>query len=166
MPKLNLLILVLLLVFTGVPVANGQNADPGMQSDSDVAKSRAMIREGQDAYIRENIRLTEAEAEQFWPLYREYRSDLLPVQDRYVTLMADYMRQYRTGVLTNAYAEDMLNSFFDIKNDLLRTRKKYIRKFKRIMPMLKVARFYQMENKFSADVDAQLALLIPLVESS
>jgi hypothetical protein len=32
--------------------------------------------------------------------------------------------------------------------------------------MLKVARFYQLENKMNADVDAELALLVPLVESN
>ncbi len=30
--------------------------------------------------------------------------------------------------------------------------------------MLKVARFYQLENKMNATIDAELALVVPLVE--
>jgi hypothetical protein len=69
-------------------------------------------------------------------------------------------------VLTDAYAEDVLKAYFDIKSDLLRTRKKYIRRFGKILPMLKVARFYQLENKMNADVDAELAFAVPLIEAN
>jgi hypothetical protein len=38
-------------------------------------------------------------------------------------------------------------------------------RFREVLPVLKVARFYQLENKMDAEIDAQLALVIPLVES-
>ena len=34
----------------------------------------------------------------------------------------------------------------------------------KVPPELKVARFYQLENKMDAELDAQLALFVPLVE--
>jgi hypothetical protein len=36
--------------------------------------------------------------------------------------------------------------------------------FKKSLPALKVARFYQLENKIEAEIDAQLALAVPLIE--
>jgi hypothetical protein len=46
----------------------------------------------------------------------------------------------------------------------MEVRKRYVSEFAKILPMLKVARFYQLENKLAADVEAELALLVPLVE--
>jgi hypothetical protein len=51
-----------------------------------------------------------------------------------------------------------------VKGDLMEVRKRYVSEFAKILPMLKVARFYQLENKLAADVEAELALLVPLVE--
>jgi hypothetical protein len=161
---------------TGLPIivfvslmsvpTQAQDTNSGVVSNPGLANARAMIRENQEATIRRELRLTTAEQSAFWPLYQEYRADMLPIQDRYVALIAGYLRNYESGVLTNEYADDLLDDYFDIKGDLLRMRKSYIRKFKRQLPMLKVARFYQLENKMSADVDAELALLVPLVESN
>lgn len=44
------------------------------------------------------------------------------------------------------------------------TRKNYIQQFGNNLPMFKVARFNQLENRMTADVDAELALLVPLFE--
>ena len=109
--------------------------------------------------------MTPAEQQGFWPLYEEYRAETLPIRDRYIGQIADYMRQYETGILTNEYAEGMIDGYFEVKEDLLRVRKNYVSRFADILPMLKVARFYQLENKMSADVEAELALLVPLVEA-
>ena len=157
-------ILVFFLV-AAIPV-RAQSPDTGVLSAPELINARALLRASQESIIREDLRLTAEEEGAFWPLYQEYRADLLPNQDRYVELIAGYMRQYQSGVLTDDYAEDMLDGYFDIKADILRTRKKYISQFGKILPMRKVARFYQLENKMNADVDAELALLVPLFEAN
>jgi len=157
-------VLFVFLAVAAAATATAQDADTLLNQE--LANARAMIRESQETVIRDELRLTAEEEAVFWPLYQEYRVDLLPIQDRYATLVFGYMRQYQTGVLTDDYAEDMLDGYFSVKNDLLRTRKKYIRQFRKILPMLKVARFYQLENKMNADIDAELALLVPLIEAN
>ena len=42
--------------------------------------------------------------------------------------------------------------------------KEYLAGFRSVLPVQEVARFYQLENKMDAEVDAQLALAIPLLE--
>ena len=134
--------------------------------NAELDNARAMIQESREAIIREDLRLTDDEAARFWPLYEEYRGDLMPIQDQYVELIADYMKNYEAGTLSDAYADELLDDYFDIKGGILQIRKRYIRRFKRILPSLKVARFYQLENKMNADMDIELALLVPLVESN
>jgi hypothetical protein len=149
-----------------IVTALAQGSDADISSNQQFATARELVRGSQEAFIREELQLTTAEEGAFWPLYRKYRADILPIQDRYVALIFGYMRQYEQGVLSDEYAEEMLEDYFNIQNDLLRMRKKYIRQFKKILPMLKVARFYQLENKLKAEVDAELALVVPLVDEN
>lgn len=159
-------VLGLFLAVAAVTSVSAQGGGSDILSNQELATARAMIQEGRETIIREDLRMTADEEAAFWPLYEDYRSDMMPIQDRYVALIADYMRQYESGELTDEDAEEMLDSYFDIKNDLLRKRKKYVRQFRKVLPMLKVARFYQLENKMNATVDAELALVVPLVESN
>jgi len=59
-----------------------------------------------------------------------------------------------------------METFFGIKQELLDIKKNYLPKFKGVLPALKVARFYQLENKIEAEIDSQLALAVPLIEST
>ncbi len=156
-------VLALLLSVTAVVSAFAQD-NSGVQTDENLARARTMIQEGRKEIIREDLHMTVVEEAAFWPLYAKYRAQLMPIQDRYVALTSNYIRQYESGILTDKYAEEMLQDYFSIQSDLLTTRRKYIRKFKKILPMLKVARFYQLENKMNADIDAELAFLVPLIE--
>ena len=156
-------VLALLLSVTAVVSAFAQD-NSGVQTDENLARERTMIQEGRKEIIREDLHMTVVEEAAFWPLYAKYRAQLMPIQDRYVALTSNYIRQYESGILTDKYAEEMLQDYFRIQSDLLTTRRKYIRKFKKILPMLKVARFYQLENKMNADIDAELAFLVPLIE--
>lgn len=154
----------LFLAVAAVTIVLAQDDGPVTMSNEEFASARAKIQEGREAIIREDLHLTAAEEAAFWPLYKDYRASLLPMQDRYVEQITDYVQQYKSGVLTDAYAEEMLENYFDIKSELLRTRKDFIDRFSEILPVLKVVRFYQLENKMNADVDAVLALVVPLVE--
>jgi hypothetical protein len=48
--------------------------------------------------------------------------------------------------------------------DALQVRQRYVRHFRKIIPGIKLLRFYQLENKIRAEVDAALALAIPLAD--
>lgn len=47
---------------------------------------------------------------------------------------------------------------------LLQVQRDFVARFAEALTTVKVARFYQLENKMDAEVDAQLALVVPLVE--
>ena len=153
------LVVLMALVLVPVPAARADVLD-----NPQLENARALIEETQEALIRSDLRLTPEEDAAFWPLYESYRSATLPVRNRYVTLITNYLRRYDAGTLDDDYAAQMLRDYFDIRITLLETREGFIDRFATILPMLKVARFYQLENKLSADVEAELALIVPLVE--
>ena len=133
--------------------------------DDEIAQGRAMVQAGREQLIRYELSLTDKESELFWPLYAAYTSDIKAVMDRYTVLITDYVRRYDNGDLSDEYASDLMETFFGIKQELLDIKKNYLPKFKGALPALKVARFYQLENKIEAEIDAQLALAVPLIES-
>jgi len=140
-------------------------AQESLLDNPQLAAARQMLNDSREAIIREDLRLSPAEEKTFWPLYQRYRAEMRPLGDRYVTLIIDYMRHYEIGDLSNEFAEQAIYGYFDVRQELLRVRRSYVSRFAEILPMLKVARFYQLETKITADIDAELALLVPLIES-
>jgi hypothetical protein len=46
----------------------------------------------------------------------------------------------------------------------LELRRNYVKKFKKVLPVIKVVRLYQIDSKLNAVLDFQLAAQIPLVQ--
>ncbi|RZV34452.1 MAG: hypothetical protein EX272_12690 [Chromatiales bacterium] len=161
-PKLNGL--ALLVVIAGV-FSTGLAATAAQQDD-EIAQGREMMREGRLDIVRSEIHLTEEESAAFWPLYGKYRDETDAIQDRYAAMITEYVRRYDNADLSNEYADELLDTFLAVKYEKLDVQKKYLPEFRAILPALKVARLYQLENKLNAEIDAQLALVVPLVDPS
>ena len=129
---------------------------------SEIELTRAVIQTERQALVAAAMDLTSAEADAFWPLYREYQGQRAAIGDREVQLIMDYADNY--GVVTDELAGKMIDEWLDIQSEDLSLRKKYIKKFRKILPDLKVARFFQLENKLDAVIDNELASEIPLME--
>lgn len=132
-------------------------------AQQEIDEGRAMVRAGFRGLIREEIPMTEQESAAFWPVYDEYERAVTTIMDRYSRLVADYVDRFDRGDLSNEYANELLDEYFAIRQDLLDVRRAFIPKFKAILPSLKVAQLYQLENKVNAEIDIQLALAIPLI---
>ncbi len=159
----QLLVMGIFLVFMTSDLA-AQSAGQQSRQNDEIEQGRAMVREARDEIIRSEIQLTEEEAADFWPLYIKYRAETNQVMDRLGDLIAEYLRRYDAADLTNEYAEKLVNDHVQIKKDLLAIQERSLPLFHEVIPALKVARFYQLENKINADIDIQLALAIPLVD--
>ena len=132
-------------------------------AQQDIDEGRAMVRAGFRGLIREEISMTEQESAAFWPVYDEYERAVTAIMDRYSRLVSDYVDRFDRGDLSNEYANDLLDEYFAIRQERLDVRRAFMPKFKAILPSLKVAQLYQLENKVNAEVDIQLAMAIPLI---
>jgi hypothetical protein len=141
-----------------------QSAGQDILADERVAEARAMMQAGRDDIIDTEMGLAAAEREKFWPLYQTYRAEVMVVQDRYAAMIGGYLGAYEAGEISDEYAEDLLDDWLDYKKDLLQVQKQYVRKFRKVLPIRKVVRFYQLENKMDAEIDAEMAVFVPLME--
>ena len=114
------------------------------------------------ALIAKNLEMNKEESQKFWPVYTAYRKDVNMVQQQQFTLIKDYAKNYQN--LTDDKAGELIDVHLQSKRNLLKIRKKYLGDFRKSVPAIKVAKFYQVENKLSAIVDVRLAEEIPLVK--
>jgi len=112
--------------------------------------------------VAENMQLTEAEAKAFWPVYKQYQDELFLLRTRTVKLIKDYSAAYET--MNNATAKRLLDEYMTVEALGPKLRNAYLPKFRKVLPEVKVARYYQIENKIQAALVYELAAQIPLMK--
>jgi hypothetical protein len=124
--------------------------------------ARGKIKADKKLFISENMKLTESEAKAFWPVYEKYQKELGKLNDRNMQLIQDYAANYES--LSNATAKKLVDNHLAIQGERVKLMQSYLSRFRRVLPEVKVARYYQLENKANAIVNNALAELIPLVK--
>jgi hypothetical protein len=112
--------------------------------------------------VAENMQLSEAEAKKFWPIYDQYQNEIFILRMRSLDLIGSYAGSYDS--MTNANAKKLLDEYLTIEKLRQKVRETYLPKFRKVLPEIKVARFYQIENKINAIVNYELAKQIPLLK--
>jgi hypothetical protein len=127
-----------------------------------LATDRATIQADRQAIVAEALPLTEEQAKAFWPLFREYRTEMEKLGDRAVDLMIDYGKSMDT--LTDEKAAALLDEYLAIQRDELKVKQAWLPKFRKVLPGKTVTRFYQIESKLDTLLRFEAAAQIPLVE--
>jgi len=166
--------LVLLALAMGVPALAQDSSNPNKaqvvtqstESATSPADNMGILRDKLKAdkklVVAEAMGMNEKEATAFWPVYELYQKDISALNERTITLLKDYVHNY--GGMTDASAKGMVDSFLKIEKDRINLMQSYRPKFQKVLPEVKVARYYQIENKIRAVVNYELASEIPLAE--
>jgi len=125
---------------------------------------REKIRADKKLLVAENMQLTEAEAKAFWPVYDQYQDELFLLRARTVKLINDFSDAYQK--MTNETAKKLLDEYMTIETLGPKLRQTYLPKFRKVLPEVKVVRYYQIENKINAVLMYELAANIPLVKTA
>ena len=153
MKRTSLAICLSLVALAGVVSAQEIN--------DEIELTRSIIQTQRQAIVTAAMQLTDEESQSFWPLYREYREGMRKVDDRSVRLITGYSENYDS--MSDEFAQAMVKEFMAIRQAELDVTRKYMKRFQKILPAQKVARFFQLENKLDAVIDYELASEIPLV---
>ncbi len=134
----------------------------GLAQTSEADLTPSLLQTGKKVIVAQNMGLTEEEAEAFWPLYNEYQEEIQRINDRLAKLIEDFTREY--AELSDERAIEMLNERLTNVEDRMKARRSYFKRFQKILPGKKLARYYQVENKIQAYVEFDLARNVPLVD--
>lgn len=122
---------------------------------------RRDIRTQKVALITELMNFTEDQDNKFWPVYRQYETELSRVYDAKLELIEKYAATFAT--LTDAQADELVARWFEIESRRGALRQKYYTALKKAITPLVAARALQIENQLDLIVDLQVAAELPVV---
>jgi len=140
--------LPLLLIALFVGTAAPQGARRGSPDDPEAKR----------ALVARNMAIKQGHP--FWTLYLRYQKELDKIHARTRKMIKLFAKNH--AIFTDQEAKALLDEFVSIEADSAKLKKDWVAKFLAVMPPVKVARYYQLENKFSAMFRYQLAQKIPL----
>jgi predicted outer membrane protein len=124
---------------------------------------RDKIRADKKLVVAANMELTESEAKGFWPIYDQYQKDLQKLNQRIANLIESYADDYRKKSLTDDKAKKLIDEALAIDLAEANLKSGYAPKLSKVLPVRKVVRYLQIENKIRAVVKYDIASGVPLV---
>src|ERR1700722_3958277 len=135
-------------------------SDSQASPDDFVDLLRRDIRSQKKQIIAQNMDLSDAEAQKFWPVYDQYAADLSKIYDGKLALLKDYAVNYSS--MTDEQAEDYIRKRAEVEHSIMQLRVKYIPAFRKVLSGRETALFYQIDWRLGLAIDVQL-IQVPLI---
>jgi hypothetical protein len=113
--------------------------------------------------VASNMELTESEAKGFWPIYDQYQKELQKINQRMAKVLESYADDNRRKSLTDDKAKKLIDEAVSVEQAEANIKSTFAPKLSKVLPVKKVARYLQIENKIRAVVRYDLAQGVPLV---
>ena len=156
------LLMVTFAMLALCPLGRAQEQESAI--DSTIAVARANMQADRTTLITTGMNFSDKEGEAFWPIYQQYEYDRSRLDDRRAAVIKQYARKYSN--LTDTEAKAMAEQMFDCESRQAELKKKYYRKFNKVLPALTVTKFFQLERRIDLMMDMQVeAALPPLTEA-
>ena len=152
---LGVAMVIMLFGFAPLNAAQDKPAD-NMQILRDKLKADKKL------VVATNMELTESEAKTFWPIYDAYQKDLQKLNQRLANLLESYAADLRGKSLTDDKARKLVDEAVAIEQAEAKLKSTYAPKLSKALPVRKVARYLQIENKIRAVIKYDLAQGVPL----
>jgi hypothetical protein len=97
------------------------------------------------AYITTQLELTPEESKAFWPVYNEYQKTV----EKHREFRSEFKKPMKDmSELSDAEVDELLRAQFAYERSSIDIEEVYYGRFKQVLPMKKVARFYEAERGF------------------
>jgi len=150
-----------LLLLPGRCVAQDDVQDQQVSTESYLEVLRADIRANKIAIITEAMQFNDKDASVFWPVYSQYEYELDRVNDQRIAAIKMYADKFAT--MNDADAKAIASRMLDYESRLAALKKKYFKKFNRVLPAVTVVKFFQLEHRLDLVIDMKIASALPSV---
>jgi len=131
-------------------------------SKQDLDLLRKDLRAKRKELIAANLKLTETEAERFWPVYEQYIKELIAINDNKFALIQDYANNYQT--MTSDQALLFIRQWLDFDIATNQLRQKYVPMVSKVLDGKKAATFFQLDRRIAMMMEIQVSSQMPLVQ--
>lgn len=142
--------------------SGGSHAGPQVQDDDSLAAADQIYGQERKRIIADNLQLTPEEAKRFWPVYEAFERDLNVLTERRRAIIARFGENY--DAMTDDMARQLLRDRLQLEESRAALQQKFLPRFERVLPIKKLARYYQIESKIYASVEAGIADELPLLK--
>jgi hypothetical protein len=157
MMKNSALLVVTFSMLAFCPLGRAQDQEPAI--DSIIAVVRANMKAGRTTLITTGMNFNDKEGAAFWPIYRQYEYERSRVDDRRAAVIKQYTQKYPN--LTDAEAKAMAEQMLDCESRLAELKKKYYKKFNKVLPALTVTKFFQLDRRIDLLMDMNVEVSLP-----
>src|SRR5215469_14787994 len=166
MIKYPAFVMVTFLILAFCLLGRAQSQEPQEPTiDSTIALVRANMQADRTALITSGMNFNDKEGAAFWPIYKEYQYERSKVDDSRSAVIKEYTQKYPN--LTDAEAKVMAEQMLNCDARLAELKKKYFKKFNKVLPPLTVTKFFQLERRVDLMMDMQVeASLPPLTQAA
>src|SRR3954470_24220510 len=146
------------------PATAGSPASASAPANLDeyVKLVRSGVQQDKAQIVAAALELDATQGAAFSPVYKKYEAELAALGDKRYAGIKDYAAHY--GTLTDAKATELTEGAIALEEQRLALVKRYVGELRGVLPAVKVARFYQVENALNKIVDLRLVSEIPLAK--
>jgi len=131
-------------------------------SNNDLNLLRQDLRAKRKQLIAANLKLTEAEAARFWPVYDQYIKELIAINDTKFALIHDYAANY--GKMSDFDSLLFIRNWLDSDIATTQLRQKYVPMVSKVLDGKKAATFFQLDRRIAMMLELQVSSQIPLIK--
>jgi hypothetical protein len=129
-------------------------------TDEDITLLRKDLRAMKMQVIGQNMSMSDAEAQKFWPVYNHYVRDLSEVNNQKYALLKEYAETWAT--MSDEDAMIYVRHWLEADGEAQALRLKYVPVVSQVLPGKKAATFFQLDRRLNMIIDLQLFSQIPL----
>ena len=152
-------------VLAAVLLTGGLASFAGASDDnlaSEIELLRSDLKADKVEIVKEALRLDQAKADVFWPVYRKYQLDLDKIGDSRLALIKDYAASFEN--MTDEKAKTLVKTALDLQTKRTSLMKKYYGEFQKTLGAIDAAKLMQVEHLVQSLLDVQMAADLPLIE--
>lgn len=131
-------------------------------SNQDLNLLRQDLRAKRKQLIAANLKLTEAEAAKFWPVYDQYIKELIAINDKKFALIQQYADNF--GKMTDFESLLFIRNWLDSDIAATELRQKYVPIVSKVLDGKKTATFFQLDRRIAMMLELQVSSQMPLVQ--
>jgi hypothetical protein len=152
--KRPMTILVMLIIALGVKA----------QTSDEISFYQSIWGMEKQSIVESYMDLSEANAEAFWPVYKDYEVKRKELGQDKVMILSDYAKNYAT--LTGETARDLVHRGTGNNIAIQKLLKKTFNKLSKSIDPVTAAKFVQLENYFVTMIQMSIQESIPFIQES
>src|SRR5215831_7047097 len=161
MNKVHLLLVLAGTLFVARMAVSQDTSGPTTTSNDDLALLKEDVRSQRKQIVAANLKLTDAEAVKFWPIYDQYSAELGKVNDSRLALIKEYADAYPN--ISDSLAQSIVSRWLKTDEAMAGVRSKYMPMMEKVLTGKTLARFFQIDRRLGILIDVQVTSEVPLV---